>query len=110
MDDPTHITEAVGVGSGRRVLAIYALPGCPGWDAAHRLASLIGVACPNVDVRLIDLGAPGVVRAPAVFAVPTYLLDGEVVSLGNPDPAVLLARLASGPASVAAGSATGVVP
>ena len=82
-----------------RVLDIYVAPACTGSETARRLAvALRALALPDVEVRLIDLSEPGVVRPPAVFAVPTYLLDGRVLSLGNPDEAWLLARLAPSPA------------
>ena len=82
-----------------RVLDIYVAPACAGCETARRLAvALRALALPDVEVRLIDLSEPGVVRPPAVFAVPTYLLDGRVLSLGNPDEAWLLDRLAPSPA------------
>ena len=78
-----------------RVLDIYVAPACTGSETARRLAvALRALALPDVEVRLIDLSEPGVVRPPAVFAVPTYLLDGRVLSLGNPDEAWLLDQLA----------------
>ena len=82
-----------------RVLDVYVAPACAGCETARRLAAALrALALPGVEVRLIDLSEPGVVRPPAVFAVPTYLLDGRVLSLGNPDDAWLLDQLASPPA------------
>ena len=82
-----------------RVLDIYVAPACTGCETARRLAvALRARALPDVEIRLIDLSEPGAVRPPAVFAVPTYLLDGRVLSLGNPDEAWLLDRLAPSPA------------
>ena len=40
---------------------------------------------PALEVRVIDLDTPNVVKPEAVFAVPSYLLNGRVVSLGNPE-------------------------
>lgn len=80
---------------GRRTLEIYVAADCFGCDTARRLAVAVRArAFPDLDVRLIDLDAPGAMRHPAVFAVPTYLLDGRVLSLGNPAEAWLLDRLA----------------
>jgi hypothetical protein len=76
-----------------RSLEIFVMPHCPGCETARRLAERVR-AFPHVDVRLIDLSAPDTVRPRAVFAVPTYLLNGRVLSLGNPEEAWLLSRLA----------------
>ena len=68
---------------------------CVGCETARRLAIQVRSAgLPGIDVDVIDLDEPGAVRPGAVFAVPTYLLDGRILSLGNPEPAWLLARLA----------------
>jgi|GEM_PF-4658827 predicted thioredoxin/glutaredoxin len=40
---------------------------------------------PALKVRVVDLDAPDAVKPDAVFAVPSYLLNGRVVSLGNPE-------------------------
>ena len=44
-------------------------------------------------VRVIDLDRAGAPPPEGVVAVPTYVLDGQVVSLGNPYPEELFARL-----------------
>lgn len=50
---------------------------------------------PDLEVRVINLDrAPGPVPS-KVVAVPTYLLDGQTVSLGNPERAAFLRTLAS---------------
>ena len=78
-----------------RLLQVFVMPHCLGCETARRLAEQVRVqALPHVDVRLVDLSVAGAVRPPAVFAVPTYLLDGRVLSLGNPDEAWLLSQLA----------------
>ena len=91
-----ELPEPTSTRPGRRLLAIYVLADCLGCETARRLAAVAEEATLDIDVQVIDLGAPGAVRPPAVFAVPTYLLDGRVISLGNPDPAWLLALLADG--------------
>jgi hypothetical protein len=78
-----------------RSLEIFVMPHCFGCETARRLAERIRAqALPHVDVRLVDLSAPGAVRPSTVFAVPTYLLDGRVLSLGNPEEEWLLSQLA----------------
>ena len=85
--------------TGRR-LEVYVAPDCAGCETARGLAAIVRArGLPGVEVRLIDLGEQGAVRPAAVFAVPTYLLDGRVLSLGNPEPEWLLARLGAPPAA-----------
>jgi len=64
-------------------LDVVVKPNCPSCDEARRLAREAGERFPDLRVRVIELDG----RAPApasVVATPTYLLDGRVVSLGNP--------------------------
>jgi hypothetical protein len=97
--------------------------GCPAWASSggHRLDDqsmcldiYIGSHCDNcqealslaalargmagVEVTVIDLDASDAEQAvpqvpPTVFAVPTYLLDGQLLSLGNPSREAFLAAL-----------------
>jgi hypothetical protein len=70
-------------------LSIYVLPECPGCERARWTAHQVREHCPETKVDLIDLSelesAP-----PGVFSAPTYVLDGQVISLGNPRLADLL--------------------
>jgi hypothetical protein len=80
-----------------RLLEIFVLPHCLGCETARRLAERVRAqALPHVAVHLVDLSAPDAVRPPMVFAVPTYLLDGRVLSLGNPEEEWLLSQLGPG--------------
>jgi hypothetical protein len=68
------------------ILDIYVGPNCFGCDTAHTIAKEIqSIQLPGVRIRVIDLGNPANVRPASVFAVPTYLLNGRVLSLGNPE-------------------------
>ncbi len=88
----------------RSVLEVYVGPACLASETARSLAEAMRArARPGLEVRLVDLGEPGAVRPPAVFAVPTYLLDGRVISLGNPDEAWLLERLEASAAGAVGG-------
>ena len=76
------------------VLEIVVGPDCTGCDTARRLA--VDVARhgpPGLGIRILDLSEPDTIRPPSVFAVPTYLLDGRIISLGNPELDWLLARV-----------------
>ncbi len=81
--------------SVRRILEIYVAPNCFGCDTARGLAgTLRALGWPHLDVRLLDLSDPDVVIPPTVFAMPTYVLDGRVISLGNPEEEWLLELVA----------------
>jgi hypothetical protein len=81
-------------GAGRRVLEIYVMPECIGCKTARGLAAAVrALALPDLEVSVVDLSEPDVVRPSAVFAVPTYLLDGRIISLGNPEEGWLLAQI-----------------
>lgn len=67
---------------------------CGNCRAARALfAHLEQLQIPGVDLILTELDEPGIVRPEPVFAVPTYMLDGRVISLGNPAREWLVARL-----------------
>ena len=79
-----------------RHLEVFVLPNCLASDTAVRLARQVGTMnMDRVRVRIIDLSVAGAVKPAAVFAVPTYLLDGRLLSLGNPDEEWLLNQLAT---------------
>jgi hypothetical protein len=77
-----------------RLLAVYATPGCPGWNRAHALAALIQAAgIADLEVRVVDLSRAGRAVPECVVASPTWVLDGRRVAFGNPEPDWLLSRL-----------------
>ncbi len=80
--------------NSQRILEIYVAPNCFGCETARTLAGIVrALDRPNLEVRLLDLSEPDVIRPTTVFAVPTYLLDGRVISLGNPEQDWLLDQL-----------------
>jgi alkyl hydroperoxide reductase subunit AhpF len=75
-------------------LEVYVSSECPNCGEAVRLAEEAAARYPSVVVRIIDLDElDGKPPPDPVVAVPTYLLNGRVVSLGNPYPEDLFARL-----------------
>lgn len=50
-----------------------------------RVAEALQREFPALAVRVTDLDAPGALKPAAVFAVPCFLLNERVVSLGNPE-------------------------
>lgn len=98
MPDAATISDAKTPQQPRRNslprLEVYVSSECPNCDEAVRLAAEAAARYPNVMVRIIDLGQlDGNPPPDPVVAVPTYLLNGRVVSLGNPYPEELFARL-----------------
>ena len=73
-----------GSAAGRPTLALYIGESCDSCRAALEVAERAGREFPHIDVRVVDLSVSSEQRPDGVFAVPTFLLDGEVVSLGTP--------------------------
>jgi hypothetical protein len=76
-------------------LDVYVSRECLNCDESVRLAAAVADRFPGVQVRVVDLtrlldSGP---LPDVVVAVPTYLLDDRVISLGNPYPEELFARL-----------------
>lgn len=85
----------------RVVLEVYIDEACLACRRAMELSAEVGAAHPEVSVSLYRGGEGGGAHRHLVAAVPTYVLDGRVVSLGNPRRADLeaaIARAASGAA------------
>jgi hypothetical protein len=76
------------------VLTVYVAGHCPNCLYAYTVVKAVKQDFPYVDVRIVDLEDTGEAIPEAVFATPTYLLNGSVWSLGNPSPQQLRAALA----------------
>ena len=63
-------------------LQVYVEEGCWSCAESRRIAADMGLQFPEVRIELLDV--TNVARPDAVFAVPTYVLDGRVIFLGNP--------------------------
>jgi hypothetical protein len=93
VDDPER------PGAGRRataahLLAVYAMPDCPGWGRAQELAAIVremGIA--RLEVCFVDLTRADKVAPECVVASPTWVLDDRRIAFGNPEPDWLLSRL-----------------
>ncbi len=73
-------------------LEIYITDQCANCQEALLIAEQAdGIA--GLEVTVVNLDAPGQRVPPQVFAVPTYVLNGLVVSLGNPERDAFLAGL-----------------
>lgn len=70
--------------SDQAALAIYVSAHCPVCEYAYEVAKIIRCNFTQVQVRLVDIHERQEIIPEAVFATPTYLLNGRLWSLGNP--------------------------
>lgn len=63
-------------------LHVYVREDCWTCAESHRIVAELAPQFPQLSVELIDIDTPN--RPENVFAVPTYVLDGRIISLGNP--------------------------
>ena len=73
-------------------LVIYVEEGCFGCARARQIAGEIERRHDSVDVSVLDLSEVSTLPE-AVVAVPAYVLDGRLVSLGNPHLAEISALI-----------------
>lgn len=66
------------------ILQVFVASDCYGCEEAIRLAGLIAQRFAALTVEIIDLDEKGAVRPDGIFATPTYVLNGQVIALGNP--------------------------
>ncbi len=76
------------------LLEIYVQEGCFGCQRSFELAERARGAFPEMQVEIVDMRSTDGVYRSQVAATPTYILDGEIISLGTPAPAELEAMLA----------------
>ena len=74
---------------------IYVAEHCLNCAYAYEVAGTIREEFPEVDLRVINLSQTTELIPEAVFATPTYLLNGRLWSLGNPSSEDIQARLSS---------------
>jgi hypothetical protein len=75
----------MAVASNSQLLRIYVARHCSTCREALRLAEEVRTRFNGVNVQVIDLEAENSQNLDEVFSVPTYILNGVVFSLGNPD-------------------------
>ena len=64
-----------------------------GCDYAKDLATEVQELFRQLEVRIFDLIRPNIRKPESVFAVPTYILDGTRIWLGNPDKGEFFEKL-----------------
>ena len=78
------------------VLRIYVSSGCLSCQRAREIASSLRGSYPHVQVEVIDAeGSPEGSLPESVVAFPAYVLDGALISLGNPNLITLRGQLAT---------------
>lgn len=87
-------SEREDSGAGRHELSVYVTSECFSCREAVDLASAIAKRFPSLHTEVIRLDEPGAVKPEYVFAVPTYVLDHRIVSLGNPRREEMYERIA----------------
>lgn len=65
-------------------LEIFIDRNCQNCETSVDLASWVRKNFPGLSIKVIDIAHPTGKIPETVYAVPTYLLDGEIISLGNP--------------------------
>ncbi len=73
------------------VLDIYISENCWSCEESLRIANEVAPLFPNVTLNLVDVQENDVPEE--VFAVPTYVLNGKVIYLGNPTREQLIEKL-----------------
>jgi thioredoxin family protein len=76
-------------------LRIYVGKHCWSCEEALRLAEEVKSNFAKLNVEVIDLDAEGSVNHDNVFSTPTYVFNGRTISLGNPSPEELFAKVAA---------------
>ena len=76
-------------------LQIVVASACESCEEARRLGDAVKTRFPRVTIEVIDLDVEPGRQPDSVIAVPTYLLDGRVISLGNPSEEALYELLAA---------------
>jgi hypothetical protein len=74
-------------------LDVYVSAHCWQCFVARQLAEETQTKFANLIVNVIDLDKPDTLKPAFVFAVPTFVLDGQVISLGTPTREALDQRI-----------------
>lgn len=75
------------------LLRIYVARHCETCAEARRIAEKTRQTYENVQVEIMELDGENAANPDDVFSVPTWVLDGKVISLGNPSYDELSAKL-----------------
>jgi len=65
-------------------LSLFIEEGCTSCGLAVEVAERARELYPHLEIKIVDIGVSSEEQPQGVFAVPTFVLDGEVISLGTP--------------------------
>jgi hypothetical protein len=82
-------------------LQIFVTDNCWSCEESRRIAAQTQARFEDIEVTLVELNSDEC--PPGIFATPTYLLNGQVISLGNPRREELWEQLAQRKASFSDG-------
>lgn len=88
VDSETEVEPTV-----RNRLDIYVADDCHSCLESARLAEVVSGSYPQIVVNIVNLSGSNVGIPAEVVAVPTFLLNGSVLHLGNPHEEWLLGEL-----------------
>jgi len=66
------------------VLRVFVAEHCPNCEEACSIAAQIKQNYSDVEVEVIDIAKTQAVVPEKVFAIPTFMLNERIISLGNP--------------------------
>ncbi|MCA9926544.1 MAG: thioredoxin family protein [Anaerolineales bacterium] len=72
-------------------LQVYISADCWSCEETERIVTDVAARLPEVEVELVDMATHE--KPDNVFAIPTYLINGRVVFLGNPTREELYQKL-----------------
>lgn len=74
-------------------LQVYVSQHCAWCSRSVALAEAVASHFNDVTVEVVDLDDPSASKPDQLFAVPTFLLDGQLLCLGNQEEEWLIRRL-----------------
>ncbi len=74
-------------------LQVYIADDCWSCEETRRVVADVAVVLPQLEVALVNLSEAGVGQPDAVFATPTYMMNGRILFLGNPTPIELRQKI-----------------
>lgn len=80
-------------GAPQHRLRVYITPECFSCEEAVLIAAEITQKFPQIITEIVNLQDPCASKPDCVFAVPTYVLDGRLLSMGNPYREQLFAKI-----------------
>jgi len=85
----------VSTNGNKSTLRIYVGKHCWSCQEALRLAAEVKKKFDGLSVEVVDLDNADSVNHDDVFSIPTYVFNGRTISLGNPNPEELFAKVAA---------------